>query len=76
MKPIGVISDSYAKYNEDSNKKNPKFKVGDHARISRYKIYLLKDTFRIGQKKFLLLIKLKILFLGLILLMICMMKKF
>ena len=36
-KPIDVISDSYAKYNEDSNKKNPKFKVGDHVRISKYK---------------------------------------
>ena len=24
-------------YNEDSNKKNPKFKVGDHVRISKYK---------------------------------------
>ena len=27
MKPIDVASDSYADYNEDSNKKNPKFKV-------------------------------------------------
>ena len=30
MKPIGFSSDSYAEYNEDSNKKDPKFKVGDH----------------------------------------------
>ena len=37
MKPIDVTSDSYAEYNEDSNKKDPKFKVGDHARISKYK---------------------------------------
>ena len=29
MKPI----DSYAEYNEDSNEKEPKFKVGDHVRI-------------------------------------------
>ena len=36
MKPIGVTCDSYAQ-NEDSNKKYPKFKVGDHARISKYK---------------------------------------
>ena len=34
MKPIDVTSDSFAEYNEDSNKKNPKFKVGDHVRIS------------------------------------------
>ena len=31
-----VMDDSYAEYNEDSNKKDPKFKVGDHARISKY----------------------------------------
>ena len=37
MKPIGVTSNSYAEYNEDSNKKDPKFKVGDHVRISKYK---------------------------------------
>ena len=34
MKPIDVTFDSYAEYNEDSNKKDPKFKVGDHVRIS------------------------------------------
>ena len=37
MKPIDVTSDSYAECNEDSNKKDPKFKVGDHVRISKYK---------------------------------------
>ena len=37
MKAIDVTSDSYAEYNEDSNKKDPKFKVGDHVRISKYK---------------------------------------
>ena len=37
MKPIDVTSDSYAKYNEDSNEKEPNFKVGDHVRISKYK---------------------------------------
>ena len=37
MKPIGVRSDSYAEYNGDSNEKGPKFKVGDHVRISKYK---------------------------------------
>ena len=36
-KPIDVTGDSYAKYNENSNKKDPKFKVGDHVRISKYK---------------------------------------
>ena len=37
MKPIDVTSDSYAEYNEDSDKKDSKFKVGDHVRISKYK---------------------------------------
>ena len=37
MKPINVTDDSFAEYNEDSNKRNPKFKVGDHVRISKYK---------------------------------------
>ena len=36
-KPIDVISDSYAEYNEDSNEIEPKFKIGDHVRISKYK---------------------------------------
>ena len=37
MKPIDVTSDFYAEYNEDSNKKKPKFKIGDYVRISKYK---------------------------------------
>ena len=37
MKPIDVTFDSYAEYNEDSNKKDPKFKVGNHVRILKYK---------------------------------------
>ena len=37
IKPIDVTSDSYAEYDEDFNKKDPKFKVGDHVRISKYK---------------------------------------
>ena len=37
MKPTDFTSDSYAEYNEDSNKKDPKLKVGDHVRILKYK---------------------------------------
>ena len=37
MNPIDVKSDSYAEYNVDSNEKDPKFKVGDCVRISKYK---------------------------------------
>ena len=37
MKPIDVGDDSFAEYKEESNEKDPKFKVGDNVRISRYK---------------------------------------
>ena len=43
MKSIDVISDSYAKYNGDSNEKDPKFKAGDHVRISKYKNIFAKE---------------------------------
>ena len=35
MNPIDVTSDSYAEYNEDPNKKDPRFKIGDRVRISK-----------------------------------------
>ena len=37
MNPIDVKNDSFAEYNEEYNEKDPKFKVGDHVRISEYK---------------------------------------
>ena len=33
MKPIDVTGWYYAEYNEGINKKDPKFKVGDHSKI-------------------------------------------
>ena len=36
MKPIDVTDDSFVEYNEESNKKDPKFKVGDHVRAQKY----------------------------------------
>ena len=41
MKPIEVMDDYYAEYNENSmelhsNKKKPKFNVGDNVRVSKY----------------------------------------
>ena len=35
MNPVDVTSDSYAEYNEDPNKKDPRFKIGDRVRISK-----------------------------------------
>ena len=37
MKPIDVKSYSFAESIEESNEKDPKFKVGDHVRISKCK---------------------------------------
>ena len=37
MKPIDVTNNSFAEHNEESNKKDPKFKVGGHVRSSKYK---------------------------------------
>ena len=37
MKPIDVKNDSFAKYSDESNEKDLKFKVNDHVRISKYK---------------------------------------
>ena len=37
MKPKDVKNDNLIKYFEEFNKKNPKFEIGDHVRISKYK---------------------------------------
>ena len=37
MKPTDAGDDFSAEYNEESNEKDPKFKVGDHVKISKYK---------------------------------------
>ena len=36
MRPIDVGDDSFAEYNEESNEKDPKFKVDDHVQISKF----------------------------------------
>ena len=37
MKPIDVEDNTYINTDKDTNDKDPKFKVGDHVRISKYK---------------------------------------
>ena len=37
MKPIDVKDNTYIDFKKESNDKDPKFKVGDHVRISKYK---------------------------------------
>ena len=36
-KPVDVGDDFCAEYNEEFNEKDPKFKLGDHVRISNFK---------------------------------------
>ena len=37
MKPIDVKDNAYINFIKEANDKDPKFKVGDHVRISKYK---------------------------------------
>ena len=37
MKPVDVIDNTYIDFKKEINDKDPKFKVGDHVRISKYK---------------------------------------
>ena len=68
MKPIEVISDSYAEYNKILMKKILNLQLAIMSEYQNTKTSLLKDILKIGQKTFLLLVKLKTLFHGLILL--------
>ena len=43
MKPKGVSDNVFVEYSEKSNEKDPKFKIGDHVRISKYKNIFSKD---------------------------------
>ena len=42
MKPIDVKDNTYIDFGKEVNDNDPKFKVGDHVRISKYKKKLLK----------------------------------
>ena len=59
MKPIDDTSDSYAEYNEDSNKKDPKFKVADHVRILKYKNSLAKGYIQNWSEEIFIISKIK-----------------
>ena len=37
MKPVDVKDNTYIDFNKEGNDKDPKFKLSDHARISKYK---------------------------------------
>ena len=78
MKPVDIKDNAYIDFEKEVNDKDPKFKVGDYVRISKYKDIFAKnifDTCQIGLKKFLLFVKSKIQFHGHMLLMILIVKK-
>ena len=51
MKPIVVKDNTYINIDKEVNDKDPKFQVGNHVRMSKYKTFLLKATLQIGLKK-------------------------
>ena len=46
MKPINVESNSYAKYNVDSDEKDPKFIVGDYVFILYFSCWYFKFCYK------------------------------
>ena len=59
MKPVDVKDDCFAEYNEESNEKDPKFKVGDHVRISKYKSIFAKGYIPYWSKEIFVVKKIK-----------------
>ena len=43
MKPVDVKGNTYIDFKKEVNDKDPKFKVGDHVRISKYKNIFAKE---------------------------------
>ena len=43
MKPIDVKDNTYVDSKKEVNDKDPKFKIGDHVRISKYKNTFAKE---------------------------------
>ena len=50
MKSVDVKSSTYIDFDKENDKKDPKFEVGDHVRISKYKNIFPKDSTSIGLK--------------------------
>ena len=64
INPVDVKSNTYINSDKKINNKDPKFKIGDMVRISKFKKNLQKAMFQISLKMLLLLQKLKKLFPG------------
>ena len=75
MKPIDVTDDSYAEYNKYFNKKDPKFKVVYHVRISKYKSIFAKEYTSNWSEEVFVISKIKKQYLRHMLLMMLIVKK-
>ena len=42
MKPVDIKSITYIDFNKENDKEDPKFEVGDHVKISKYKKFFCK----------------------------------
>ena len=62
MKPVDIKSSAYIDFDRKNNKGEPKFKVGDHVRISKYKKISLKGYLPNWSEETFIITKLKILF--------------
>ena len=74
-KPIEVKDNTYLDFVKEVNDIDPKFKVGDHVRISKYKNIFSKDYTPNWSEEVFVIKKLKIRFHGHMSLMILMVKK-
>ena len=70
IKPIDVKDNTYINADKEIDNKDPKFKVGDHVRISKYKNIFAKGYMPNCSEEVFVIKKLKILFRGLMSLMI------
>ena len=52
MKPVDVKSSTYIDSSKEINDKDPKFKIDDIVRISKYKTLLQKAMSQIGLQEF------------------------
>ena len=75
MKPVDVEDNTYIAFNKEVNDKDPKFKVGDHVRISKYKNSFAKEYTPNWSEKVFVVSKIKNAIHEHMLLMISMVKK-
>ena len=75
MKPIDVKDNTYIDFEKEVNDKDPKFKVGDYVRISKYKNTFAKGYTPNWSEEIFVINRIKIQYHGHMLLMILMLKK-